>query len=341
MTASNPQRRHALLMLVLATLYWGISFPVIKALTILDRRLIPDGGSWFLATSAVAPRFVLAAVVMLVFRRRGEKFATRREWRQGLEIGLFAAGGMLCQTDALQFTDASTSSFLTQFTAILIPVWVAMRSRRNPGAIVWISCVLVLFGVGLLGHFQWQTLRFGRGEWETLLCSIFFMGQILRVEQGDYAGNRPLAATRAMFLVEAVVFAALGMATAPSLHAVAAPCSSTAWVGLTLILAIVSTVGAFSLMNQWQPKITATEAGLIYCVEPIFASVFALFLPGLLSAWALIAYPNEHATGSLVVGGAIITFANVLVQIGPKRAANRGGTVSGRFGTAEFRKSAC
>jgi drug/metabolite transporter (DMT)-like permease len=196
-----------------------------------------------------------------------------------------------------------------------------MRCRRNPGAIIWIGCALVLFGVAILGHFQWQTLRFGRGEWETLLCSIFFMGQILRVEQGGYAGNRPLAVTRVMFLVEAVVFAALGMATAPNIHAVGAPWASPAWVGLTLILALISTVGAFALMNQWQPRITATEAGLIYCVEPIFASVFALFLPALFSSWASIDYPNERATGSLIVGGAIITFANVLVQVGPEKSA--------------------
>jgi hypothetical protein len=40
---------------------------------------------------------------------------------------------MLLQTDGLRFTAASTSAFLTQFYAILIPVYVALRSRRNPG----------------------------------------------------------------------------------------------------------------------------------------------------------------------------------------------------------------
>lgn len=317
MTDSNPRRSRALLMLVLATLYWGISFPVIKAVTDLDRRLIPEAGSWFLAASAVAPRFLLAAAVMLVFRRRGERFATRGEWSQGLGIGLLAAAGMLLQTDGLQFTDASTSAFLTQFSAILIPVWVAMRIRRNPGAIVWIGCALVLFGVGILGHFQWKTLRFGRGEWETLLCSIFFMGQILRVEEGGCAENRPLAVTRVMFLVEGVMFGALAIVTAPDARALLVPWASAPWVGLTLILTVVCTLWPFSLMITWQPMITATEAGLIYCVEPIFASIFALFLPALFSGWASIDYPNERATGSLIVGGALITLANVLVQTRP------------------------
>jgi hypothetical protein len=76
---------------------------------------------------------------------------------------------------------------------------------------------------------------------------------------------------------------------------------------------VVCTLAAFSIMNRWQPRITSTEAGLIYCVEPIFASLFALFIPGLLSAWAAIVYPNEQATWSLVIGGGLITFANVFV----------------------------
>jgi drug/metabolite transporter (DMT)-like permease len=326
MTASDSQRRHALLMLVLATLYWGISFPAIKALTILNRLLVPEAGSWFLAASAIAPRFALAGAAMLLFRRRGAGRVTRGEWGQGLGIGLFAAGGTLFQTDGLQFTDASISSFLTQFSAILIPAWVAFRSRRNPGALIWIGCALVLLGVAILGHFEWRTLRFGRGEWETILCSMFFMGQILCVEKEEFAGNRPFEVTLVMFLVEAILFVGLDLASAPNVRALAAPWASPAWLGLTLILTLVCTVGPFSLMNKWQPRITATEAGLIYCIEPVFASVFALFLPALFSIWASIDYASERATWSLLVGGGLITFANVLVQLRPRDSA--AGTLS-------------
>ena len=236
--------------------------------------------------------------------------------RQGLGIGLFAAAGTLLQTRrAMQFTDASTSAFLTQFSAILIPTWIAVRSRHNPGALVWMCCALVLVGVGILGHFEWRTLRFGRGEWETLLCSVFFMGQILWIERKEFEGNRPGTVTLVMFAIQAVVFVALAAATAPNLRALAVPWESPVWVGLTLTLTVVCTIGAFSLMTRWQPRISATEAGLIYCIEPVFASIFALFLPVFLSAWAAIQYANERATWSLLIGGGLITLANALVQV--------------------------
>jgi drug/metabolite transporter (DMT)-like permease len=89
---------------------------------------------------------------------------------------------------------------------------------------------------------------------------------------------------------------------------------SPSWLGLTLTLGVLCTVGAFSIMNAWQPKITATEAGLLYCTEPIFASAMALFLPAIFSQWAGIAYLNESATLNLAVGGGLVTLANVLIQ---------------------------
>jgi drug/metabolite transporter (DMT)-like permease len=317
MTLPSSHRTRALLMLVLATLFWGLSFPVIKALALLHAKLLPDAGSWFSAIYLVAPRFVLALVVLIAWQARDFWRMTRAELKQGVCIGLFSTAGMLLQNDGLQFTHASTSAFLTQFYAILIPVYVAWRARRNPGSVVWICCALVLIGVAILGNFNWRTLHFGRGEWETLIASVFFMGQILWLEKKEFAANRPAKLTLAMFATQAIAFTAIALVLAPDRHALVIPWTSPAWVWLTLALTLVCTLGAYGLMNAWQPKITATEAGLIYCVEPIFGSLMALFLPALFSRWAGIDYPNEHATWTLLLGGSLITAANLLIQLKP------------------------
>jgi drug/metabolite transporter (DMT)-like permease len=308
-------------MLLLANFFWGISFPLIKAITLLHAQLLPQAGTWFSAIYTVAPRFLLAVAVMVALRPRDAWRANGREWHQGVLLGLFAAAGMLLQNDALQFTAASTSAFLTQFYAVLIPVWVAVRLRHNPGARIWLCCGLVLVGVAILGRFDWQELRFGRGEWETLLSSLFFMGQILTLERKDFAGNRPEKITFVMFATEAVLFWALAGVTAPDAAALALPWTSLPWLGFTVALTVFCTLGSFSLMNAWQPKITATEAGLIYCIEPIFGSAMALFLPALFSAWAGIAYANESATWTLLLGGGLITVANVILQLKPPARA--------------------
>lgn len=304
------------MMLLLANLFWGLSFPLMKAIMLLQAKLVPAASSWFSTIYAVAPRFLLA-LGLLALLRRGCWRATAREWKQGVIIGVFASGGMLLQNDGLQFTAASTSAFLTQLYAILIPVWIAVRARHNPGALVWTCCALVLAGVAVLGQFDFEKMRFGRGEWETLLCSLFFMGQILTLGRKDFASNRPAQITFVTFLTQAVIYVSLVAVMAPSVEAVLIPWRSGAWIAFTLGLTVFCTIIAYSLMNAWQPKISETEAGLIYCVEPIFGSLMALFLPALFSIWAEINYANETATWTLLVGGGLITIANVLLQLKP------------------------
>ena len=120
-----------------------------------------------------------------------------------------------------------------------------------------------------------------------------------------------------MFAAQTVIFIGVAAFTAPSARSLVDPWMSGPWLGLSVILALVCTVGAFSLMNSWQPKISSTEAGLIYCIEPLFASVFALFLPVVISRWTGLDYPNEQLTWTLFVGGGIITFANIMVLTSP------------------------
>jgi drug/metabolite transporter (DMT)-like permease len=304
-------------MLVLANVFWGLSFPLIKAIAFEHQHVLPASSSWFVTACMLAPRFVLAAAILAVWRRGALRGLTPREIRQGVGLALFAIIGMVFQNDGLQYTSASTSAFLTQIYAILIPLWLALRRRRLPPSTVWISGALVLAGVAVLARFDWRDLQLGRGEIETLVSSLFFMGQILLLDRADFATNRPVPVTLLMFIVEAAAsFIMIGV-TAPRLAEVPVLFTSAPWVGFTVALTLFCTVGAFTIMNTWQPRITATEAGLIYCLEPLFASFMALFLPGIFSVWAGFAYPNETLTGHLLVGGGLITAANVLIQLKP------------------------
>jgi len=319
----DPRATHrtALLMLLLANLFWGLSFPLIKAIGAAHAQLIPGSSNWFITAMCIAPRFLLGAVVMLLIARVQLASLTRKELRQGMLLGVSASCGMLFQTDGLQFTSASTSAFLTQFYALMIPIYVAVRARQWPGGVVWVCSALVLGGVAILSNFNFRELHLGRGELETLISSGFFMWQILVLENKGFAGNRVLPVTAVMFVTEAAIFSVMALLTAPEPAAVLVPWTNAPWLVFTLLLTLFCTVGSFTLMNKWQPSITATEAGLIYCTEPIFTSVMALFLPTLFSAWAGFNYANETITWHLLVGGALITSANILIQLRPPKPA--------------------
>lgn len=325
MSASDrATHTRAVLMLVLATLFWGLSFPLVKAIALAHSAVLPASGTWFITAYTVAPRFLLGSAVLFLVLWPKLRTITRRELRQGALLGLAVGAGMLFQNDGLQFTSASTSAFLTQIYAIMIPVWIAWRSRRWPPVVVLLCGGLVLAGVAILGRFDFRTMHLGRGEAETLVSSVFFMMQIFLLERKEFAANRALPVTLAMFVTEAVLFSLMALGTAPHPADVLVPWTSGPWLGFTGLLTLFCTLGAFILMNTWQPKITATEAGLIYCVEPVFTALMALCVPAWLSAWGRLDYPNEQVTWHLLAGGGLITAANILIQLKPPAKAVAG-----------------
>jgi drug/metabolite transporter (DMT)-like permease len=320
-TSSPSTHRQALLGLLLANLFWGLSFPLIKAVVFTHGQLLPGSGNWFITALTLAPRFLLSAGIMLVVTRSQLRRLSGLELRQGLLLGLSNALGMVLQVDGLQSTSASVSAFLTQFSAIMIPVVVALRVRRSPPVLVWLCAGLVLAGVAILGRFDFRTLHLGRGEIETLLSSVFFMWQIFVLEDKRCAANRALPVSTVMFATEGIVFAGMALGTAASPADCLVPWTSAPWLGFTALLTVICTLGAFVLMIRWQPRITATEAGLLYCFEPVFASVMALFLPALFSRWVGFDYANETLTWQLLAGGGLITLANILLQLKPPASA--------------------
>ena len=120
-----------------------------------------------------------------------------------------------------------------------------------------------------------------------------------------------------MFGVQALLLWTLVPLTAPNVESTLVPWTSPVWLVMTLVLTVLCTYTAYILMNAWQPRITSTEAGLIYCTEPIFGSLLALVLPALFSIAAEIDYLNETGTWSLLIGGGLITLANILLQLKP------------------------
>ncbi len=302
MTGARPApeistRAKAIGMLLLATPCWALSFPVMKALSLEQQKLLPGGGSWFFTALGVMIRFGVAGLLMLpLLFRAGQRFS-RREIEQGIVLAIFGGGGILFQMDGLAYTAASTSAFLTQGYTVFIPLW-----------------TLVLVGVGVLAGLNLHSLKLGRGEMETIIASLFFTVQILTLENPRYAANRPVQFSIVMFLAMALFSAPLVWATAPDAAACLRAYASPAACGFMAALIVVSTLAGYLIMNLWQRRVTATEAGLIYCIEPVCASVMSLFLPAWFSVWANIHYPDEQLTALLLIGGALVTAANVLLQ---------------------------
>lgn len=303
-------------MLTLCCSIWAFSFPAMKALGMLALHDAPGWTSASFSAASIAVRFWAAAVLLALWTGRDLARLTRLECLQGFGIGLFGSLGLILQMDGMAYTAASTSAFLTQGYCVWIPLWFCLRSRRLPAFAEWSSAVLVLGGAMILAGVQTKTLHIGRGEWETLLGSVLFTGQILILDHPRFGNNDVRRFSWVMVSTMAVissVLVALVPGRGPMAELGKALGSPTA-LGLTTVLVGPCTLLTFLWANRWQREVPAAEASLLYCTEPVFTSLVTWFLPGWLSALSGISYPNERLTGNLVLGGGMILGANLWLQ---------------------------
>ena len=325
---SHHLHRVAVIQLILTTAAWGISFPVFKMLWAVQQVRVPEANSFFLAAHAMGTRGLGAAVCFLLVRPRLLFMLTRKEWSQGLLLGFFGGMGLLLQADALQYTSASVSAFLTQFYCVLLPLWVCWRKREWPAGRLVAATLLVMAGMTVLsgvfradghGGFTMEGFSIGRGEWETILAAVFFTVQILLLERPVWRANRMIPVSVLMFFGFFVCALPVVLVSCPFPAALISVYQQPQEFALIGIIILFCTVYAYTSMNRWQPHVSATEAGLIYCLEPVSTALYVLFLPGLLSAWCLVPYANEKLTVITVVGGGLITAANILLQLPQRR----------------------
>ena len=303
----------ARMLLIGATVLWGLSFPLLRGLELAQQASAPHVSNFTVACADMAMRFGLSALLLLPFLGRNLLNATWREWSQAIGLGLLAGGGLYLQTLGLAWTDASITAFLTQLYTLIVPIIVAVRDWRLPTIRVSVACVMVLLGAamlspGLLTHFV-----LGTGEWVIILSTCFIATQIVWLERPIYAENRTGLVTLIMFMILACIFSFGYFMTGGTGSTTIQLFWSPALSLMSVALVLFCTATNFLIMNAWQRCVSATEAGVIYCIEPVIATVLSAFLPGWISRLAGIDYPNEALTWSLLAGGLLIISATILV----------------------------
>src|SRR5436853_2313804 len=107
----SPHHARAVRLLATATLFWGLSFPIMKSIGMLQQQLLPDASTWFTTSLSVVARFAVSALIIGIVCARTLPQLTRLEMWQGGGLGFFGGIGLIFQMDGLNYTSASTSAF--------------------------------------------------------------------------------------------------------------------------------------------------------------------------------------------------------------------------------------
>lgn len=236
---------------------------------------------------------------------------TRAALKDGLVLGLVLTSVFWLQADGLRFTTTAKSGFITGLYVLFTPIASLMLGNRLrlPHAI---GALVATVGLFLLVHNPNAPLGgWNRGDTQTLICA---MGCGLHIVLTGLYSRRSSGWVLAFTQVAVVAAVSLAItALLPYPHGFKGAGRALAQPGVwfTLVyLGLLATALAFYMMSTLQAHLGATEAAILYSLEPVFTALLAMsgWVPGI----------REHLSPTQLVGGTIILSAMLLAELGPR-----------------------
>jgi len=335
-SATASRARLAVAVLAFCCLLWGYSFPVMKfAVAALENHLYPAVAqpppglplAYELAANStfLGWRFLIATGLYWLLTRTQQRRYSQAEVRGGLAVGGAFAAGMLVQIGGLRYTLPSISAFLTALAVVFAPLAQAFIFRRRVGLVTWLAVAVALAGIVILSlpnpgatenlPRASESLAGGSpmpqvpplpllGEILTTLGAALFTAQIMCLDHYGKRGSSVrltlvMLATTALLCT--LLGAVLGGSAIYSVPALRAILTDGAFLWPLLSLSVFSSVLALHLMNSYQPLLSPAQACVVYCLEPLFATLFSVL------------FQTERLTFTTALGGAVILAAVLLV----------------------------
>ncbi len=275
--------KRAALLLLLVTIVWGTTFPLLKT-----------AAATLSGIEISALRFCIAALCMAPFALKAPRVA----WRDGALLGAVALVSYVAQAYGLEHISANRSAFLTSLNVLMVPgLGLALGARLTPQ--IFAAAVLACLGIGLL---SWEGGGNAVGDAATLLCAFAYaLYVILLSRSAPRHDARALAATQIVLMaVFGVLWLVLGAFFDTRLATLAQ--RSLPILPTLLYLGLIATAAMLFLQALAQRSIPAEKAAVIYAMEPVFATLFAWLWLG------------ESLGPRGAVGGALVVIAVIVSE---------------------------
>lgn len=248
-------QRRGMLSLLLTTLIFGTSFPILK-----------DTIGSLSPPVLITVRYAIAAIAVL-------------PWLKGLNLRLVRDGALLgsilfAETNfaltGMVTISANRAAFIIGLNVILVPVLGVLLGRQIPRQVL-LAAGLAVIGVSAM---SWDGSGIGIGDVFTFVSAVGIAVYVILLE-----AIAPRHPSLSLAAVQIWTMLALGIAWAlPNLT------DQWSMVGdhlpALIYLGIVVTIGPLWGQAIGQRSVPAHEAALIYTLEPVFATLFSFWLLG-------------------------------------------------------------
>jgi drug/metabolite transporter (DMT)-like permease len=257
------QQMKADLMLLLVTLFWGVSY------WLIDVSLAEVG-----PFTLNALRFLIAFFIALIFAYPKLKTVDRVTLKYSAYIGVALVFVYIGATFGVKYTSLSNAGFLCALTVVMTPILGFFVLKQKPEKKLAVVVVMCLIGIGLLS--LKDNLRPALGDIFCIMAAFAYAVDLIMTEiaidrkkvNAFQLGVFQLGFTGLFNLIIAVA------AEKPSL-----PHSTGTWAAV-LFLSVFCTGAAFIVQALAQQYTSASHVGVIFSLEPVFAGIVAFFLAG-------------------------------------------------------------
>lgn len=290
------------LLIVAATIIWGLSFVFMKDAV----DVLPP--AWLIGVRFMATGLILA----VVFRKRFAAALTKTYLMRGTIIGVLVFLAFWTQTIGLAYTTPGKNAFLTGTYCVLVPFAWWLFARRKPTRYNIIAAILCIVGIGFVSLQESAgDLTLGFGDAMTLVCSVFFALHIVYVSKFTDDCDA-LALTVYQFLVGGACGILLGACT-ETLPSVSALTPDFLWNMVYLV--VFASCMALVFQNVGLAHVDPAPASLLLSLESVFGVVFSVLLYG------------EVLTFRLICGFALIFGAILISELLPIKMGNVSATM--------------
>ena len=277
----------AVAVLSLATAIWGASFVVAKGLVDHHDPM-----------SVLVLRFAIGTAALAALRPGAIRALAPVDRWHAAGIGLLLGVAQVPHYFGVRETSASAAAFLIGTYVVVTPVFdrllYGVRTSRTAAA----GAVLALAGLALFAS-GGTVSRLG-----LVLCA---SAAVLYAVQISTLGAWVPARNIWGFTTVTVAVMTAVLAVPAGVRGLEVPTSYADWLGL-LYLALVAGVAGVAMQMWAQRRLPATQAAVTLVMEPVWAAALAVL------------FTTETLRLQLVVGGAVLLVANLLVALGSRRA---------------------
>lgn len=277
------------LMLVLVTLFWGISYLFINfALKEVD------------VLTLNAMRFLLAFVVAGVFAFPKLKSVNRVTIKYSAILGVALFFTYVGATYGVKYTSLSNAGFLCALAVVFTPLFAFLFQKKAPDKKLFLAIVVCLIGIGLLTLNE--ALRPAVGDLFCIMAAVAYAADLLITEAAlgkEGVDAFQLGVFQLLFTGLYNLIAALFLET-PTL-----PQTAGVWY-VVLFLSIFCTGVAFIVQVLAQQYTSASHVGVIFSLEPVFAGIAAF------------AFAGEVLTGRGYVGAVLLISSIFIMELDTK-----------------------